>query len=51
MGEDVKISYGVNLLVYLLNGTILLCIIGYQILLVSDIYLSHTSIAKGYISF
>nr|AGG17946.1 olfactory receptor 13 [Microplitis mediator] len=33
MGEDVKISYGVNLLVYLLNGTILLCIIGYQILL------------------
>ncbi|XP_057334685.1 putative odorant receptor 85d [Microplitis mediator] len=33
MVEDVQISFGVNLLVHLLNGTILLCIVGYQILL------------------
>ncbi|CAD6213298.1 GSCOCT00004010001.2-RA-CDS, partial [Cotesia congregata] len=34
MGEGIKKAYATSLLIYLMNGSILICIIGYQILLI-----------------
>ncbi|XP_057334700.1 odorant receptor 13a-like [Microplitis mediator] len=41
MGEGIKSSYAIALLIYFVNGTILLCIIGYQILVTITLGVKH----------
>lgn len=44
MGEGIKSAYATSLLIYLMNGSILLCIIGYQILVVSQFFFEFFAI-------